>query len=606
MSAAVFLVLSEWTLPILLWHLMMRRSVCIVAVSAKLPGIGRWLDGLKGRLCRRGLVKDLALSYQHLLPTRGFNATIDLQRLSAVYPEREEAMSAFFEFEELGERLASYARPYKHICSNAMLQNYVLLYTVHKIETEASTPVIGLDRQQRGLYQAIFGHPPVSRNTAGPMLIFNILIWLGASALGLWTALRLMRFRRIHARTMLLASDHSLDARDHILWSEVVENPADLLVICRTVLHLQTFRITNPDLCATTIDGGAISALGLIPAVIGCWREMARLFFLCHQISPATFREVVLLPWRRMRLRALFNTYHPRFFWSRDEYNPEHIIRTQELRRIGSVSMGIMHGVPSIYPCIEQVRYIDFDIFYVFGIDQYLRWYQSKWPAQMRVTAVGSFAFTRDELARLAAPARRDIACFLEPCFFDEQVFESILHLADSFPDRMVYVNVKSNRKVGEYGRMLKDLLSHGRPNLVEHTGRSYDLMFQCSYVVANGSTLGLEALQFGRAGFQLDFDKRWKHFYYRDFPELCVSNVQQLIERIRRLDSGEAYPRRNLHQVIDLSGRVIWDVIRQDMGLGARAPDRLLHLAFADREDSPLKFYPPPGDPSNVERHAS
>src|SRR5581483_5631899 len=125
-----------------------------------------------------------------------------------------------------------------------------------------------------------------------------------------------------------------------------------------------------------------------------------------------------------------FAKYRFRHFWGRDEYNPEHMMRSVELRRIGGVSIGIMHGIPSICTVLHHIRHLDFDRFYVIGRDLYERVYRSTWPAAMQVRAIGSHGASRRMMRLLAETPARDISCFLSPCFHQDRIISAVAGIA--------------------------------------------------------------------------------------------------------------------------------------------------------------------------------
>lgn len=588
----VYLILSEATLPLLLWRALLRLPTCVVSVEPGFSVAGRFLQSLCESLRRRGWIETVDRDRRDLRPTHGFNATIDLRRMTAVYPLRERQMSACFRFDAADSAIGEYSIAYKHVCSNSMVQSYYFLYTLHNIFVRGDGVVIGLSPQMRKLYRSIFDSDPPGHQRPFLNAIFNVGTMFAAILLGTIFIVRALRISKPPSESFFLMSDYIMDHREGILWSETVDDPASLIVLLRDKAYAHNLAQQYPGTRACTLGDIVLAPGEAARSLSALWCDIWRLAMFCLNLDGATFLQVIRLPVVRIRIRALLARYRPRFFWSRDDYNSDHIIRSQELRRIGAVSMGIMHGVPTIYACVEQLRYIDYDIYYLFGLDQYDRWYKQHWPASMKVRSVGSFGLSRKALGRLVEPRPRNIACFPEPNFFNERVFHVLRELALAFSDRTVFVNVKGNRKTGEYGEMLRSLFRDGPPNLIEHTGLSYDLMFSCSYVIVDGSTLALEAIQFGLTAFHLDLDSRWKNLYFRDFPSLCVKSAEELVERIRRLDAGEAYPRRHLSHVIELSGNVVWDAIRQDMGLPPRTPAPLPHLAFAAAEDRPLRFH--------------
>ena len=92
-----------------------------------------------------------------------------------------------------------------------------------------------------------------------------------------------------------------------------------------------------------------------------------------------------------------------------------------------------------------------------------------------------------------------------------------------------------------------------------------------------------VEALQFGQMSFFADLMPEQKTCIYRDFPEICVSSAEEAVKRIRAIEAGEeTYPLESLGSLVDLSGRVFFDVIREDLGLPSKEPARPLPMMQA------------------------
>jgi hypothetical protein len=95
--------------------------------------------------------------------------------------------------------------------------------------------------------------------------------------------------------------------------------------------------------------------------------------------------------------------------------------------------------------------------------------------------------------------------------------------------------------------------------------------------------------VQFGRVGFCLDPDDRFKFLYYRKFPGLIVRDGAEIAAYIRGIEAGtRTYPRADFAPLIRMDGRVCWDLIREDMGLEPKRKDVLPHLAFAEAPMEP------------------
>jgi len=576
-----FLVLRERTLPWLLLRLLQGKRPILLAVVADLPFLTPVLQSLADRLVRRGLLRPLEDARPELLPARGINALIDLRRLEDPFLPNEDRLSAFFRFDEADGRLGNFGLAYRHACCSSLVDHYMLLYTVARIEDQKAGPVIGLDRYRAGLLKILTGRVPAT--TAALHMVSNSVMALLVAAWSIIFTLRRTRLSPPPPRHVRLGLDFVDDSRDAILWGEVAQSPDDMVAVCRSAGFYSRCGEAYPDRHRVMSTDGIMGPGDALASLAEVLPAIGRMWLFALRFCGSDFRAVITLPYRCLVWRALFNRYSFKFFWARDEYNAEHVIRTMELRRRGSRSMGIMHGIPTIYPVQEQLRYLDLDVFYVFGVDQYRRYYAARWPETMTVRPVGSFGLTRQQLEELGERRGRDIVCYLEPSFFEDKVLDAVRRMAEAFPDRKVYISVKLPRLKGSYGEKIARLESGNPPNIVPYRDtRSYLLMFECAYVVVDGSTLGMEAVQFGRAAFHLDLDDRWKSLYYRDFPAMCVTSADELILKIKEIENGKLYPREQMADAIDMSGRIIWDRIREDMGLPAKTEVPLPHLSCA------------------------
>ena len=60
----------------------------------------------------------------------------------------------------------------------------------------------------------------------------------------------------------------------------------------------------------------------------------------------------------------------------------------------------------------------------------------------------------------------------------------------------------------------------------------------------------------------------------FREFPDLCVFSSEQAIYRIKSIEEGKwHYPLDKYSDLVDLSGKVFIDKVREDVGLLAKEP---------------------------------
>jgi len=575
----VCLIATELTLPRLLWRAMRRRPTCVLESRSLLQG----QPGLVGRLVERlraaGRVTTLA-DHPDLPP---YADAGDFLRLANPFAESEAWMEERFDFAGAEARYGRYALAYRHIVCNEAFRRYQRGALIAAAAARRGT-VLGLDAFDLDYAHHRFGAVPDSAPTpaAADRIIGAALAGLGLLALTGWVLSRL-RLRRPTPRPLLLASDFLGGERDLLLWNELSDDPAQILVVFRDA---ETRRqhgalVAGWPGCMPTDgrfglgDGLAMLAEGIV--------DTLRLYRAGRALPADLLRPLLVLPWKRAVYRALFNRYHPRFYWGRDDYNADHIIRSQELRRVGSTSVGIMHGLPSLIPVAHQIRYIDFDLYYTHGTGLYQDYYRPKWPAAMQVRAIGSVGLDRDELARLASPCAGDIVFIFGPSFHQDALFAAAREIAAALPERTLWINTKSAyRSRGRFGELFRELAEHGPANVREHRGRSYDLLFQARYWISESSTLVAEAAQFGRVGLCLDPDPRFKFLHYRQFPTMMVTSGADTVRRILDIESGAAgYDPRDLAALIRMDGAVCWDLLRQDFGLPRQGTGPLPHLAF-------------------------
>jgi len=565
------MILTEATLPRLLWRSVLGKHTRIVACRSLIGGSTRRLEWLVGRLKAKGRVSRVSDTRPDLIPLADYG---DLMRLADPFVDAEPWIGKFFRFDKADDQYGEYAIAYRHVCCNAVFQRFGTAHVIHGMvsgEPTGEPRICGFDAVDRSYYQDRFSADlPGSAGRSYLVTVLNFALMLaGIFRSALWI-LRRIRLAPPPPKAVFMGSDYLGGDRDRQLWDEVIDGGGDVMAVMRNPGVSAAYGETmgRYPYCETSdgwfSSGGGLTALGeMIRHSVGLFRRGYRL-------PPEFFRKLVVLPHKRMVYRALFNRYRFSYFWARDEYNSDHIVRSQELRKTGAVSMGIMHGIPSICVLSHQCRYLDFDRFYMIGHDQYERLYRDTWPSYMAVRSTGSFGLTRDEMERMAEPRPNNIVCFLSPSYHQEAILAGMEEIAHRFPDRKVFLNIKTKKYItGAFGDALTRLLERAPENLILNEQRSYELLLDCQYVINESSTLTAEAAQFGLCAFVLDPDQRTKNLYYRRIPEICLTSSARIADRIRQIEAGEwKYPRDRFGSIINLTGPVFWDLVRTDMGL--------------------------------------
>jgi hypothetical protein len=581
------MILTETGVPGLLWHSLRGRKACVVAMRSLCHGATvEHLRAIVDRLRRTGAVTTLSETIPGRLHHRDVG---DLMRLTDVFSETESWLGTHFAFDKAEERFGRYAQAFRHVCSNVAFRRFDIAYQASSLGDSEFREVQGFDEFDREFLRFRFGQEP-SRGRAHRVArwLLNFGVTAGVVLATLCSILRVTRLSRPPAEDVFLGSEY-LSTHDPLLWDEVVGEPNQLVVVPRN--RAQYAEIRNALAGKRRVcrhDEGVFDLAEGLSAIVEAVRDALLLFRRGSFLPSDFYRALIVLPYRRLQFRALFNRYRFRHFWCRDEYNAEHIMRTQELRRIGGVSMAVMHGIPSICKVAHQLRYIDYDVYYLFGSDQYDLYYRETWPAHMRVRANGSHGASRSLLRQLQQSCGKNIACFLGPSFHENKIVDAVAEIARQMSDRIVFVNVKKPSYMrGSFGQAIDRLIALGLPNVRRHDGNSYELLLDCRYIINESSTLTAEAVQFGRVGLVLDLDTRFKALYYRRFPGICVNSASEAVRRIRDIEAGSWRQPVHLYKgLIEMSDRNVWDVLQEDFGLPPR--ERELRPSFLSA--APLK----------------
>ncbi|MDA0241046.1 MAG: hypothetical protein O3A84_13610 [Proteobacteria bacterium] len=499
-----------------------------------------------------------------------------------MFAESEDWLETYLDFRHSGERYGDFAVAFRHACANAAFDRYVLSYRLHGLLARMPSLVVGgLDAFDQDYYQTRYGQS-LGGHRSPKYLAWAANIALTASSFLFTLAWILIRMKPLAPRPLHfgLACDYVAHPTNAFVWEEIGKSADDILIVFRSALPHREMPADVVGRHHVVATEGWFSVLDGLRAMARTVADHGRLLHHAGSLPMDFFRRIIALCYRRIMYRALFNRFECDYFWGRDDYNPEHALRSVELRRKGGVSFGFMHGIPSIAAIVHQLRHLDFDTYYVHGRHLSERYYRDRWPETMRVVPIGSSGLSRSELKKLAAPGpRTGVACFLSITFQIAETIDAIRTLAAEFPDRIFYINFKDkDQDEPTFGSPVSAFLGEGIKNVVRHTGRSYDLFFLCDTVFSNGTTLAAEAIQLSLKSYVFDFfPDAWKSLPYRDFPGVCISSVESAIALMR---SEQPFPREKWAEFIEMSGIVPWDTIRQDMNLPAK-DGPLAHLAL-------------------------
>ncbi len=355
--------------------------------------------------------------------------------------------------------------------------------------------------------------------------------------------------------SFISSSNHSNP--DIALYS--VKSKTDLLILFRHSIPKKLLNdITNKlnGVHYTSRSDGAVTIMQFIKLLIELFKDINTLYFRFSDVQSQLFEEIILLPYRKARICAFLGKYEIKAFWGRDEYAPEHIVRTSLLRKKNVKSIGMHHGLP--VPGVTSIwRHIDFDIFFVFGSHVYKK-IGHCWSKNMKVIPVGSLHGLKflQQLKSSIKNRPKDIVFFQSPQNKKwEYIYKELFKVASFFSDRTLYIKPKlgPTKRVQQFYNELETLKD--KPSNIEvYTGSPYELMLKVSYAITAGSSLAAEALQFKLPTFVFDVDPSLQYFYYRDFPDMCVKTAEEIIEWINDIENNKrSYPFEKFRELINM-----------------------------------------------------
>jgi hypothetical protein len=360
---------------------------------------------------------------------------------------------------------------------------------------------------------------------------------------------------------------------EHLTIGEVIDDPEDVIVFHRADDKASRGHERYSSYRESVMGDARIEVWKLPRFFLDTVSELVQLWRDWRDKDPSLVAQMLSNVARAVQDRTYFNRFRPKFFFSRDDYRTDHILRTRELRRIGATALGITHGLPR-NTVFYGWREIDFDIYYVFGSYLCEHAYKEFWPEHMRVTPVGCYRIDRSRLAAARARNERsgDIAYFPMVTHGDERLLNEVFEIARQAPTRTVFIKPKRGRAAREMAAFQQKLKSAPK-NVTVCDDDPYELLAKVGYCLTSGSTVTVEALQHRCVTFVFDIEPEITQLYYRNFPGLCVVSGKDVVARIEAVERGAAvYRFEDYCELVKLDGDVVYDIIRRDIGLEAKA----------------------------------
>ena len=219
-----------------------------------------------------------------------------------------------------------------------------------------------------------------------------------------------------------------------------------------------------------------------------------------------------------------------------------------------------------------QWHYISFDRFYTFGLAHYNRYTKNTWAKDMVVVPAGTFGATRKNYELRLSSRPDDIGIFVSSFVYENTMIALVRDLAEAFSKRTIWLQIKPTFLAKPIGQEFIKNCTKERPNIRPTSDGLFDLFPKVRYSFSDPSTVVVESMQFGCLSFMTDVSPIQKTSLYREFSGLCVTSGKAAIKRIKDIEAGRwIYPIEDYGELVDLSGRVFFDIIREDIGLSAK-----------------------------------
>ncbi len=487
--------------------------------------------------------------------------------LTDAFPRTETVIDDCFRYHEAAQNYGPYADYFKHatyVHIEKKMTTMLLLGDICRNADVDETIFVTSDEYLSVLYRAYFGHdiPLKTKRLPAPKKLQSLILLMLVASYTIGFVFSRLNWKNKKPEQRRLGLDFSEDIRSIELLGDVVDDPSECQIIYRSKQQMRASKVdTNLYASCRSVDGfipfGALTQYLKIALV-----DTIHIFKMANDLQMEHFFEIIKGPLKKISFRTLLHRFQFSYFLSRDDYNSEHLLRTSELRRAGVVSLGINHGLPTPALNTSSWIYIDYDVYFSLGEQLSKTSFGAKWPKDMVIRPVGSLGMSKRHQKALQNPRPKDIIYFTGPGLDEDTMDEAVIKIAQAFPEKKIYVRNKR--------RNLRNAIFDNAPINIIHTDEnSYDLMLKATYCVGGHSTVIAEAIQFGVVTFSFDFLSPEDENYYRHFPGLCVDSAEEAIDKISKIEAKKyVYPFKSFSGLVDLSGKPIGDIIRQEMGL--------------------------------------
>lgn len=554
-------IVNELTVSWLLLNVWFGGRPEILIVDPLLPPLGRLLERATRWAEAQGARRLIDRFPQHREAWEYPTLILGHDVLNRIEPWQNEA----YRLDTTASTDDRYGGAFKLLATMYLFRRYMAAFLlVQALRQADDIRVRGVSSALYGVATAWFG--PTSLPGIRPQRLPARLVNAPLMLAGLLASLAFIT-RRIRAsvtpETVFMMADFNNDPRDFALYERMADQ-GPIVLLMRNA-DIQSRALQGAESYAQYLPGdGGFSLMGALEAATMAIGDSARQFLNYGWSEPGLFWQAALLPYRRAVVRSLLNAVRPRFFWSRDDYNVEHVIRRQELNALGSKQFGLNHAIQGITIVMPQMRHVSMDAYFTMG-SAFHPYYLKTWNVGS-LHSIGGFAFSEEYLAR---PRRTSRAILFMARFAvgNQEFARAVRGTAKAFPDRTILLQVKRGYP---HEVAIPDFISactEGVSNVEYTTTPVYDLILTADMVVSDASTVIAELIELGTPVLMLDVLENHLQSIYRQFPGLTVRTAKETIATLRGWDSGELiFDRMAFKDLINLDSPLFTDVIRAEM----------------------------------------
>tara|TARA_R110002167_G_C12703706_1_gene654022 strand:- start:8419 stop:10206 length:1788 start_codon:yes stop_codon:yes gene_type:complete len=565
------IVFNELSLVHVLWAKWQGRQPILMDVDSHLPILSEPLIRLRDWLIKR----DWARSYASLDDEfKAIETYWPRVMFYDVFGDTEAWQDQYFEVDN-DAPMHGYDYAEHHVICNFAKSKHVTFLVARKLH-EQGIPfdLVGAPHDTASGLAAYASSPQPSTSMFRPVChrVLNIAITLFTLLYTYFWILRRVRVTQPSEEPVFFAADYNGDPRDHALFEDI-QSGGRLLVVPRNA-HFQgrAREINVNDKIIASLSGCHTSISCALQCAAMATRDILSCYVRRGYQRTGLFSHLIKLPFKRAQYRIFFDTYRPKFYWGRDDYNEQHIIRRQELRRIGGVSLGLNHGYSHYANVYPMWRCISFDIFYTFGRAQYDGYTRGLWANDMVIRTAGPFGVPKAAFHQRNAPKPQDIAVFCSAFITVPQFMDLVHTLAEAFPEKIVWLQLKSIFIGTPDGDAFIAACSDKYENIKYTNAPIYEIFQKAQYVFSDPSTIIVEAAHYGCKSFFADVFPEQKRTLFRDFPEICIRSGTDAVQMINKLENdGHIYPLKDLATLVINSEDTFYDIVREDLGLAKK-----------------------------------